>query len=178
MPSNESTEERRIQDAVRGLSNGDFSRLAQLFDDESGPSLFVDWCRKGHFDSDPATMAEALSCACFLGRTRIAEFLVARGVDPSAGNKTDLNGFHWAANRGNLETVEFLIRRNAPLEELNIYGGTVLGTAVWSAIHEPRPDHLAIIEALARAGAELDAVQLPTGNDQIDGLLQRLGANP
>ena len=35
-------------------------------------------------------------------------------------------GFHWAANRGNPETVELLIERGAPLEQKNMYDGTVL----------------------------------------------------
>jgi hypothetical protein len=34
-----------------------------------------------------------------------------------------------------------LIRREVPLEITNNYGGTVLGTAVWSANREPRPIH-------------------------------------
>jgi hypothetical protein len=42
-----------------------------------------------------------------------------------------------------------------------MYKGTVLGTAVWSAINEPRPDHLRIIEALIEAGAQVDDVGYP-----------------
>ena len=57
-----------------------------------------------------------------------------------------MNAFHWAANRGQLKTVEMLARHGVPLEIRNSYGGTVLGTAVWSAIHEPKPDHIAIIK--------------------------------
>jgi len=86
-----------------------------------------------------------------------------------------MNGFHWAANRGNLATVEMLIEREVPLETRNSYGGTVLGTAVWSAIHEPRPDHPAILEALIRAGASLETVDYPTGDKRVDEVLQRRG---
>src|SRR5207249_4690452 len=116
----------------------------------------VEWYRMGYFDDEAEALAEAFACACFLGQTSVAEFLLDQGVDPAAGARTGLNGFHWAANRGRLSTVELLIQRKAPLENRNMYGGTVLGTTVWSAIHEPRANHLAILEALIRAGARLD----------------------
>jgi hypothetical protein len=87
-----------------------------------------------------------------------------------------MNGFHWAANRGQLQTVKLLIERKVPLEVENMYGGTVLGCAVWSAIHEPSADHLAIIEALLNAGAKADAAEYPTGNARVDEVLRRHGA--
>jgi hypothetical protein len=58
-----------------------------------------------------------------------------------------------------------------------MYGGTVLGTAIWSAFHEPRPDHLQIIEELLHAGARVSEVEYPTGNERIDALLKRHGAD-
>jgi hypothetical protein len=61
-----------------------------------------------------------------------------------------------------------LIRRGVPLEIRNGYAGTVLGAAVWAAIHEPKPDHLAIIEALPRAGAKRDEAEYSTGNADVD----------
>ncbi len=164
-----------FRDAVQGLRRGDFSRLEPLFD-EGGGCRIVEWCRMGHFDGEPEALAEALSCACFLGRTGVAGFLLDRGVDPEAGAGTGLNGFHWAANRGQQGAVELLIRRGTPLETRNAYGGTVLGGAVWAAIHEPRADHLAILEALIRAGARIDAVDYPTGDERVDELLRRHGA--
>ena len=132
--------------------------------------------REGVFDQDPKALEEAFTCAGFLGRTGVADFLLAQGVDPSAGANTGLNSFHWAVNRGQLETVELLIQRKAPLETKNIYGGTVLGTAAWSAINEPKLDHIAIIEALISAGARLDAAGYPTGNERVDQVLRQHGA--
>jgi hypothetical protein len=169
-----------FRDAVQGLRRGDFSRLEPLFDCQPSldgrPCRIVEWYGKGYFDDEPAALAEALSCACFLGRANVADFLLARGVDPAAGAGTGLSGFHWAANRGHLDTVELLIERNAPLETKGMYGGTVLGTAVWSAVNEPRVNHLAIIEALIRAGARLDAAGYPTGHERVDEVLRRSGA--
>jgi hypothetical protein len=69
-----------------------------------------------------------------------------------------------------------LLERHPSLEVRTMYGGTVLGGTIWSAIREPRPAHAQIIETLLKAGARWDAVEYPTGVDCIDGLLERYGA--
>ncbi|MEW6210320.1 MAG: ankyrin repeat domain-containing protein [Acidobacteriota bacterium] len=168
-----------FRDAVQGLEAGDFSRLEPLFGDPSSPDCrcrIIEWYERGLFASERRALEEALTCACFLGRTEVVDYLMAQGVDPSAGISTGLDGFHWAANRGQLDTVKLLIRRQARLETRSMYGGTVLGTAVWSAINEPRADHIRIVEALIEAGARLDEAGYPTGNDLVDEVLRRYGA--
>jgi hypothetical protein len=164
-------------EAVQGLLRGDFSRLAPLFDDrpESGRCQILEWYDQGLFAGEHAALAEALSCACFLGRVDVATFLLDRGVDPLAGDRTGMNAFHWAADRGQLDVVRVLIQRQVPLEVRNSYGGTVLGGTVWSALQRIRPQHLAIIEALLQAGARLDAVGYPTGRADLDELLRSYG---
>ncbi|MDB5309467.1 MAG: ankyrin repeat protein [Gemmataceae bacterium] len=180
MPVSGGEDDRLFRDAVMGLERGDFSRLEQLFDVD--PSLarrrcrIVAWYEQGNFDDEPRALAEAFTCACFNGRSHVADFLLEKGVDPAAGVNTGLTAFHWAANRGHLDTVQLLIERKAPLEIENMYGGTVLGCAVWSAINEPRVNHLPIIDALIDAGARLDAAGYPTGNERVDELLRRRGA--
>jgi hypothetical protein len=87
-----------------------------------------------------------------------------------------MNAFHWAADRGQSEVVEILIRHDASLEAKNMYGGTVLGGAVWSAVNRLRPGHLRVIEALLRAGARVSEVAYPSGNEQVDEILRRYGA--
>jgi ankyrin repeat protein len=169
------TDERKFQDAVEGLRSGDFSRLASLFDGD--PCRIVNWHREGDFDGEPQALDEAFACACFVGRTGVAACLLDHGVDPVAGDGTGMCGFHWAVNRGNSGTVELLLERKAPLETRNMYGGTVLGTAVWSAINERKDGHLAIIETLIRAGANLDAVKIPVGNNEIEEMFRRHGAS-
>ncbi len=168
------------RDAVRGLERGDFSRLEPLFDKhpafEGDKCRIVDWYEKGYFDHEPSTLAEALTCASFLGRTSIVDLLLTQGVDSAAGTGTGMSALHWAANRGNLDAVRLFIERKAPLELLNMYGGTVLSCTVWSAIHEARADHVAIIEALIDAGANIDASGYPTGNERVDEVLRRRGA--
>lgn len=168
------------RDALKGLERGDFSRLEPLFGEHPSPDgdkcRIVEWYENGYFENEPKALAEAFSCSCFLGQTSVAEFLMTNGVDPAAGTSTGLSGFHWAANRGNLDTVKLLIERKAPLELVNMYGGTVLGCAVWSAINEPRVDHIAIIEALLAAGANIDDAEYQTGNERVDEVLRRHGA--
>jgi hypothetical protein len=169
------------RDALRGLERGDFSDLEPFFDEdpsiEGNKCRIVDWYNKNYFEGEAKALAEALTCACFLGRTGVAEFLLNEGVDPAAGMGTGLSAFHWAANRGNLETVKLLIERKAPLEQRNMYDGTVLGCTVWSALNEPWFEHIAIIEALLAAGANIDEAEYPTGNDRVDELLRRHGAS-
>src|SRR5262249_35250176 len=178
-----SSEDPLLRDALSGLERGDFSRLAPLFDQPPSPGgdrcHIIEWYEQRYFDDEPKALAQWLTCACFLGRTAVADFLLTQGVDPSAGIGTGLAGFHWAANRGNLDTVKLLIKRKAPLEQENMYGGTVLACAVWSAIHEPGADHLPIIEVLIAAGAKIEAIDpadYPTGNKRIDEALRRHGA--
>ena len=163
-------------DVLEGLHRGDFSRLEPLFDERSGGSgkpQIVEWHEQGRFLDQPKALAEALTCASFLGRTRIAEYLLKQGVNPSGGAGTGLDALHWAANRGQLEAVRLLIRAKAPLEARSMYGGTALGTAIWSAINEPQRDHLQIIEELLNAGAHLEDADYPTGHEPVDAILQR-----
>lgn len=163
--------------AVQGLIAGDFSRLEPLFKDRDGqPCRIIEWCEAGMFATEPKALDEALSCACFVGRPNVVEYLWNHGVSPEGGSNTGVNGFHWAANRGQLEVVRLLIDRKVPLESRNMYGGTVLGMAVWSALNEPRPNHVPIIEALIKAGANVDDVGYPSGKEAIDEVFRRLMA--
>ena len=166
-----------FQDAVRGLRRGDFTRLAHVFqaDPSTEPRLprIITWCEEGRFESESQALAEALTCACFLGETDVAEYLLKQGVDPSGGSGTGLNAFHWAVNRGQLEAVRLLLEWKAPHEARSMYGGNVLDTAIWSAVNEPRPRQREIVEELLKAGARLHDEKLPTGNEELDAILRR-----
>ena len=121
-------------------------------------------------------MEEAFIWSCRSGQTRSAEYLLELGADPNAQANVGQPGLHSAAGSAHIETVRMLIERKVPLEEKNQYGGTPLGQAVWSAINEPLPGHLALIEALLEAGSNPDFTSYPTGNERIDDLLKRFNA--
>ncbi|HYV39445.1 MAG TPA: ankyrin repeat domain-containing protein [Gemmataceae bacterium] len=171
-----------FRDALRVLKGGGFDASAPLFGVGTERTVIrpriIEWYDQGFFSDQPQALAEALSCACFLGQTSVAEYLLDHGVAPTVGDGTGMNAYHWAVNRGKLETVRLLIRRNAPLEVRNMHGTTVLGTAVWSIINEPWwPDQLQIIEELLAAGARVKEAGYPTGHEQVDAVLRRHGAS-
>ena len=114
--------------------------------------------------------------ACEYGYNDVVTFLLDYGVDPAFGADGAMTGLHLAAHDGHLDTVKLLLAHNAPLEVKNRYGGTVLGQTLWSAVHNPRPAHRQIVEALIAAGANVEEDWL-TGIADIDELLRaRLAA--
>jgi hypothetical protein len=165
------------EDVRAHLRNGDFTFLTPHFsrNGDQEPAI-VRLHRTGCFTDHPAELAEALTCACFVGAIDAAEYLIAAGVPPSGGSGTGMNAMHWAANRGQLAAVQLLLRHGAQLETRNAYGGTVLGAAVWAAVHETKPAHIAVIEALLEAGAAVHEAGYPSGDSAIDALLVRFGA--
>jgi Ankyrin repeats (3 copies) len=165
-------------EVVRGLMDGDFSRLGPLFEasPDRSPCPIISWYESGLFADEPKALDEAFSCACFNGCAQVVEYFLSKGVNPSGGANTGLNAFHWAANRGQLKVVEILVRNNAPPETRNAYGGTVLGGTVWSAVHEPKPQHVQIIKTLLKAGAQVSAAEYPSGDDRVDEVLRQYGA--
>jgi len=180
MKTRDGADDALFRDTLQGLHNGDFSRLEPRFVGETTGAdrraPILEWHEQGRFRDESSALAEALTCACFLGRIDVAQYLLTHGVDPSGGSGTGLNALHWAANRGQLEAVRLLVGWKAPLETRNMYGGNVLDTAVWSAIHEPRPGHLTIIAELLEAGARLNGQEWPTGHEEIDVILRRRSA--
>ena len=119
--------------------------------------------------------------ACKFGRTAVAEVLLEKGVDPAAKDTDSMTALHWAAASGSMDVVKRLLERGAPLEVENTWGGTVLDSTVYFALHQPVAgvNYPAVIETLIGAGANVAAVgPLPTGNKSIDDLLRRYGAGP
>jgi hypothetical protein len=159
------------------LRQGDFSLLAPAFvpASPSAPRV-LQLFNEGCFEGRAVELAEALTCAAFLGAVDVMEALLQRGVSPQGGDATGLNALHWAANRGQLEAVRRLLAAGAALETRNGYGGTVLGATVWASVHEPRDSHVAIIELLLHAGADVAAAEFPSGRTDVDESLRRFGA--
>src|SRR5688572_2560668 len=125
----------------------------------------------------------ALVWACRFGREEVAQFLLDQGVDPAARDSDSMTALHWAAAGRCMDLVMLLIGRGAPLEVRNTWGGTVLDSTVYFAVTQPLTTpcsshgYPAVIEALLAAGADPAAVTpLPTGDEELDGVLRRHGA--
>lgn len=143
--------------AVAAMWRGDFSALESMVGGrEKFHEQVVEWFEQSYFDDEQETLAEVFSAACMLGHARTAGYLLDGGVDPYAGMRTGLSGFHYGASSGRLDVIKLLIERKIPMEVKNMYGGTVFEQAIWSAVNEYTPDHAAIVEALVEAGAVVD----------------------
>jgi ankyrin repeat protein len=123
-------------------------------------------------DATAEERESAFLYACGYGWNDVVELMLEAGVPADVSPKNGFSALHWAAEFGHLETVKLLLAHHASLEVKNVYGGTVLRQAVWSAIHEPRPDHLKIIELLVAAGANVGDDWF-TGRPEIDQALKR-----
>jgi hypothetical protein len=137
---------------AKALDGGDFSLLDDLLTARS--ASIIDLLDANGWPQPEAN--EAFAWACFNGRTTEAEQLLDRGVDPQKSDKTGMPGFHSAASRGHVDTVEMLISRNVPMEQVNMYGGTVLGQTLWSAVNEPHDGQAEAIKLLIEAGAKVE----------------------
>ena len=165
-----------FQEAVRGFVAGDFSRLAPLFETPSdgSPCPVIKWFEGGLFASEPKALEEAFTCACFNGCINTVEYFLAKGVNPSGGINTGLNAFHWAANRGQLKTVEDTYREqvSARNEKRVWWNGFGLRCMVSHVRAKGRPH--SDIEALLSAGAEVGAADYPSGDERVDEVLRRM----
>ncbi len=152
---------------VDALEKGDFSQLErELGGSGEFDRQIIKWYDEGQFDEAPDILAEALTCACMLGRTATAEYLIDNGVDPYAGMKTWLAGPHYAVSSGHLDTVQMLLGKKISLEVRNLHNGTMLGQAFWSAVNEHKPSHADIIEALIEGGAVVEPGTLDWWKEQ------------
>jgi hypothetical protein len=127
---------------------------------------------------DPTVHIElALAWACKFARADVADFLLDTGVNPASKDGYDMTALHWAAPNGMVGVVRRLLSLGAPLEVLNGWEGTVLGSTIHFAVHMPVKgvDYPAMLETLIAAGANVNAAY-PSGDERIDALLRRHGA--
>jgi ankyrin repeat protein len=101
---------------------------------------------KSFFDVSSATKEDidsAFTLPCLYGWTTVVEFLAERGADLRADENTGQTGLHCAVIGGHADLIKVLLERNAPLEALNVFGGTVLGQALWCVFNgAPHIDYI------------------------------------
>jgi ankyrin repeat protein len=139
---------------MAALWRGDFTALDQTIGgSDAFDEMVIEWYEKGCLADETDTTAELFAAACWLGHTKSAEYLLDKGVDPYAGMRTGLSGFHWAASSGKLDVIKLLIERKVPMDVKSMYDSTVLWQALWSAINEHTEFHAQIVESLIEGGA-------------------------
>ncbi|HEX6821316.1 MAG TPA: ankyrin repeat domain-containing protein [Candidatus Sulfotelmatobacter sp.] len=102
--------------------------------------------------------------ACQYGRNNIIDFLLRCGARLDSSDNSGQTPLHWAVIGGHIDTIKLLLAHGAGPEKKNAYGGTPLGQALWSALHNTEDTHstyLAVIKTLVDAGARIDKRMLP-----------------
>ena len=94
---------------------------------------------------------------------------------PGAHRSTPLDR---ASFHGYADIVSLLLERdpNPPLTERNEFGGMPLGACIYGSLNGwetgfPQ-DHARTLTLLLEAGAPLDPTVLPTGHDELDGVMR------
>jgi ankyrin repeat protein len=97
------------------------------------------------------------------------------GFDPQVRGADDSTPLDRAAFHGFSEVVNLLLQHNPPLTLKNCYGGRPLDSSIYGSVHSWRRDgnFPATVEALIKAGSEIAANTVPTGNDDVDAVLRR-----
>jgi hypothetical protein len=118
--------------------------------------------------------SRSLIMAARYGRSDVLRYLLDTGVDVAASD--EMTALHWAAGGGHLDLITLLIERGAPLEQKNVYGGTVLDSTLWFAYHVTpeelaHNDYPAVIDTLIAAGARTDVY--PEMQKHIQGVYRR-----
>ena len=133
-------------EAAAGL--GDLEKVETLFDEPATNAPPASEQRRGE------QRERALLWACQYGRNPVIEFLLDRGVNIDSQANTGQSPLHWAVIGGQADTVTLLLNRGANLEARNMYGGTALGQALWSAANgDPAVDYAPIITLLKQHAA-------------------------
>jgi ankyrin repeat protein/catechol 2,3-dioxygenase-like lactoylglutathione lyase family enzyme len=165
---------------------GRLDLVQQFFDSNGQYHDNQTYGKRWHVPATPeGQLVRALIYACMYGHTDIAAFLIEKGVDIAAQDEDRYTGLHYAAHSGHIETVDWLLQHNAPLEKRNCYDGTVLGQVIWSAANhaggwggnKPGYDYFPMVKKLVDAGAWVNRYW-HTGIERIDNFIRRQTKTP
>ncbi len=86
----------------------------------------------------------------------VVESLLEKDADLLNRADDRQTALHCAVIGAHLEIIKLLLARGASLERKNVYGGTALGQALWSAINgDAGSEYVPIIEMLIDAGSAI-----------------------
>lgn len=140
-------------------------------------------------DAEPELLAQArywdrarVAAFAEAGNRRGAVILARLGFDLEAPSWMDMTALHWAACRGNPQLLRELLELGAPLVDAPGFG-TPFHTAIqqrWSSFgwRPGESDYLGVVRVLLAAGVQVPNDLKPSGDGQIDALLEaaRAGA--
>jgi ankyrin repeat protein len=90
------------------------------------------------------------------GHENVVAFLLNHGADLLDPLDSGATALHWAAGGAHQSVVKLLLGRGAPLEVLNMWGGTTLEHAGWGFEHSLSGSNFApVFETLLAAGAKI-----------------------
>jgi hypothetical protein len=164
----------------RGATRGERSALDQLI----VAAAYGDEARaRSLLDAEPELLAQARSW----DRPRVAAFaesgnrpgaviLAKLGFDLQAASWMNMTALHWAACRGNPQLLRELLELGAPMVDVPGFG-TPFHTAIqqrWSSFgwRPGESDYLGVVRVLLAAGAKLPSELRPSGDAEIDALLE------
>lgn len=63
--------------AVKDITDGNYSRIQKTLGGGEGfDTQIIDWLSRGQFEKQPELLAETLTCASFLGRSKVVAILL------------------------------------------------------------------------------------------------------
>ncbi len=132
------------------------------------PLLAPPWLRRPLPPEPKAHIEYTFVWACKFARADVAGWLLTMDPDPAATDGYEMTALHWAGANGMTATIGELLRRHAPLEAENTWGGTVLNSTLHFAVYQPVAgvNYAAVIDTLLSAGADVTVVDYPTGRDR------------
>jgi ankyrin repeat protein len=106
------------------------------------------------------------------GRADAVRVMLECGFDPAV-MRHGIAALHFAGWQGDVATVEALLDHGAPLEQVNAFGGTVLGSTIHGAIHrsEAGGDYPAVVSRLVAAGAVIPPGGYPDAPSEVQAAL-------
>ncbi|EEQ35613.1 hypothetical protein McanMca71_002980 [Microsporum canis] len=136
-----------IDDEVAALSKNLFTSECQL---QAWLLVYTPGQPKKDLFQPPDEPGKALHYACYLGLTRVAQYLLERGATVNCTTESGVTPLHQAAERGHIEVVNLLLRFDQSVNYSTRGGRTPLHVACSRG-------HAGVVEILLCAKADIES---------------------